>query len=349
MKRFFKIVFVILLSCFVIVLCFMTFVLNGIFGVPLVGLMIGIFYYAKFAKGTVDFLQIVNEEWEKHQEKESGHLNFGLKGNNLPDYQDIKYFRDIPFSDELSIAYWVCLKYNIVLEPDLKKGLLGAIILKWIKEEKIKVTETRQGLFSFQDNNYAIDLTNLKKLEDPTEKSLYQLLLSISGDNQILEANEFKNWCYYNYDKLNGWFFYVRYNGQKKLEEAKFITTSVEKVKSKYGAKKTIVIKNVKEDLWYEALKLKGLKKFLMYFTLMDEKEFIQVHLWEEYLIFSSLLDVSQKVKEQFGKIYPKIQGVSGLNIDTVNFGIGLAELGYVSFEKGYDEANEKHQQENKI
>ena len=284
-------------------------------------------------------LLLSHDEWNFGSQRESGEIRFGDKGNILPDYKDIKYFRDIPFSDDLSIAYWICLKYDIVLEPQLKKGLMGAVILKWIKEEKINIIETEKGLFSIKDNNYVIDLSKLKNLSNPIEKSFGKLLLEIAGHNKILEANEFQNWCYHNYSKLSGWFKQVKYNGLRNLKNAGYITNSVEKVNANYGAKKTIVINNVSDNLWYEALKIKGLKKFLLYFTLMNEKEYYNVHLWENYLIFSSLLDVSTEVKEQFGNIYPKLDGESIFNNDSVNYGIGLAEIGYVSFEKGYEEA----------
>ena len=40
----------------------------------------------------------------------------------------------------------------------------------------------------------------------------------------------------------------------------------------------------------------------------MHEKKFIEVHVWNEYLMFAELLGIADKVKEQFSKLYPEIK-----------------------------------------
>ena len=41
----------------------------------------------------------------------------------------------------------------------------------------------------------------------------------------------------------------------------------------------------------------------------MDEKQHIEVYIWEDYLAFSNLLRIADKVKQQFKKIYPNFNG----------------------------------------
>ena len=48
-----------------------------------------------------------------------------------------------------------------------------------------------------------------------------------------------------------------------------------------------------------------GLKKFLEEMSSIDEKEVIEVKLWEEYLIFASILGIADKVQEQLGRLCP--------------------------------------------
>ena len=38
----------------------------------------------------------------------------------------------------------------------------------------------------------------------------------------------------------------------------------------------------------------------------VKKKEHIEVHIWEEYLMFAELLGVADRVREQFSKLYPK-------------------------------------------
>lgn len=59
-----------------------------------------------------------------------------------------------------------------------------------------------------------------------------------------------------------------------------------------------------------------GLKKFLQEMSLIDEKEVIEVKLWEEYLIFASILGIADKVQEQLGKMCPTFNEQS--NLDTI-------------------------------
>ena len=65
-----------------------------------------------------------------------------------------------------------------------------------------------------------------------------------------------------------------------------------------------------------DAIQLKGLKKFLLDFSRMPERNYHEVHIWEEYLIFATLLGIADKVEEQFSKLYPKFREETKLNLD---------------------------------
>ena len=54
-----------------------------------------------------------------------------------------------------------------------------------------------------------------------------------------------------------------------------------------------------------EAVKLAGLKKFLLEFSRIDEKGAIEVKMWDEYLIFAQIFGIADKVSKQFKKLYP--------------------------------------------
>ena len=67
------------------------------------------------------------------------------------------------------------------------------------------------------------------------------------------------------------------------------------------------------DTLLNEYRNLLGLKNFLLDFSCIDEKRYIEVHIWENYLIFANLLGIEEKVKEQFSKIYPSVGGIFSL------------------------------------
>ena len=54
----------------------------------------------------------------------------------------------------------------------------------------------------------------------------------------------------------------------------------------------------------------------------MKEKEAIEVHLWQDYLIYAQMFGIAKRVAEQFKKMYPEIieQANYNYDFDTVMF-----------------------------
>ena len=103
-----------------------------------------------------------------------------------------------------------------------------------------------------------------------------------------------------------------------------------------FGKTKNITAKVVSPVLLNDAIHLKGLKKFLLDFSIMPEREYFEVHIWEEYLIFAQLLGIADKVEEQFSKLYPNFSQVSKLDIDMTTIAVrSMVEIGYKGIEAG--------------
>ena len=88
-------------------------------------------------------------------------------------------------------------------------------------------------------------------------------------------------------------------------------------VKGLFGKKKTKKYKTLTSSLKKDAENLVGFKKFLLDFSIMPEREYKEVHVWEEYLIFANLLGIADKVSEQFSKIYPDFNKNASFDVDT--------------------------------
>lgn len=261
---------------------------------------------------------------------------YGPNGKNLPDDKQIEYYRDIPCNNNLERAYWVCYTYNIVPEKELKQGIIGAILLKWIKDGYIKVTKTKQGFFNLKDNDYAIDFNQMTYEEDnEIEKYLFKMIIAAAGENKILEAKEFKKFSKENYSEINNWFSNILEKEQKRLEYERLITTNVVERKGIFTGGR-ITTKIVSEKLREEAIHLKGLKKFLLDYSMMPEKEYFEVHIWEEYLIFAQLLGIADKVQEQFNKLYPNLNQETLLDPQIATIAArSMAIICYESVRKG--------------
>ncbi len=169
-------------------------------------------------------------------------------------------------------------------------------------------------------------------------------MIEASGSNKILEAKEFERWCKNNYSVLENWYSLILSKQTTYLQNQGLITNGTKQVKKFFGGYKNVPVKVVSSELKDDAIHLKGLKKFLLDFSLMPERQYFEVHLWEEYLIFAELLGIADKVEEQFSKLYPNFNQLSPLNTTMTTIAIrDLAEIGYKGYSAGYSRANSSY------
>lgn len=220
-------------------------------------------------------------------------LNFGSEGKKI---NDVPNFRDIPCNKDIFRAYYLAYNFNLMRK---QTDLLGAVLLKWTKEKKITIDKKeKSGLFSKEETSIILP-TNLE-FNNSFEKSLYDMLYEASKDG-ILQSKEFEKWCKSHYSKILKWFTEVLdRTAENLIQEGKIIEVE----------KKALVFKykeyNLDDSLREEAKQLKGLKKFLIDFTNIKDREAIEVHLFDEYLMFASIFGIADKVAKQFKEIYPE-------------------------------------------
>lgn len=225
-------------------------------------------------------------------------FDYGTEGKKIP--KDVPYFRDIPCKKDIYRAYYIGYKYGIIKS---KTDILGAIILKWLKNGMIRIEGKETGLI-FKKENTVIVLTetNPEMFIEAKEKELFKMLYDASKDG-YLESKEFEKWCSKSYSKILSWFDAIISNEENKLIEEGLIEVK-EDVKLKIFKSKTYVATT---ELKQEAIELAGLKRYLNEYTLIKEREAIEVQLFEEYLIFAQIMGIAEKVAKQFKDIYPEI------------------------------------------
>ena len=225
-------------------------------------------------------------------------LDYGTEGKKIP--KDVPYFRDIPCKKDIYRAYYIGYQYDIIKN---KTDILGAIILKWLKDGMIRIEEKETGgIFKKENTVIVLTETDPEKFSESKEKELFNMLYEASKDG-YLENKEFEKWCEKSYSKILSWFDKIIENEKNKLVQEGLIVEK-EEVKMK-------VFKNKKytatHELKQEAIELAGLKRYLNEYTLIKEREAIEVQLFEEYLIFAQIMGIAQKVAKQFKDIYPEI------------------------------------------
>lgn len=227
---------------------------------------------------------------------ETHNLYFGSTGNKVP--KDVPLFRDIPCNGDIFRAYFIAYNYNLMKK---KTDFLGAILLKWLKENKIQIEKKEVGKILKKEDTCII-LDKSSTFENKLEESLHSMFYMASKDG-ILESREFEKWCSRNYSSILNWFDRVLdYERDILLKEKKITLEEVTSLKF-FKSHKYVVDSSLME----EAKEIKGLKKFLEEFTLIDKREAIEVTLFEEYLMFAQVLGIAKKVATQFKKLYPEI------------------------------------------
>lgn len=116
------------------------------------------------------------------------------------------------------------------------------------------------------------------------------MMLKASGADKVLQHNEFSRWAKRHTHEVAGWSSRALVFGRNSLRDHKYL----------YGSAYTPAGQS-------EARKLLGLKKFLQDFTLMGEKDTIEVILWQDYMVYGALFGIADKVAEQLRDINPDL------------------------------------------
>ena len=235
---------------------------------------------------------------------------YGYKNNKKIDKKDTHLFREIPCKKDI---YYANTLINLNNFGYKESNILGAIILKWVKQKKITFINEEKGKFNKETSS--IDLNKTNNFDNPLEEELFNLMRAASGDG-ILEAKELEKWCKKNYTKYLNLFEKLKNNEIDRLKNEGHIYKRTTKEECKY--------KNVMDDTLYKDSKeLYGLKLFLEEFSSIDTKEVLEVHLWDEYLMFAYLFGIADKVAKQLKNLYPKevkMYEEQGIDMSTIYY-----------------------------
>ena len=193
------------------------------------------------------------------------------------------YFRDAPFGGSIPAAFYILSHgYRTMSHPKAEKGLVGAFLLKWIMEGRLRPLKDESG------SNTKISLQIVeeesKEFPDSSESELYDMVRKASGSNLILEDKELEIWARINYKPFLSWKDNVDTAGAYAISD----------FRSSNGSSQE------------EARRVVEFRNFLNDFTLVAEREVPEVGLWKNYLIFALLFGLADKVSDAMKKLYPK-------------------------------------------
>lgn len=231
---------------------------------------------------------------------------YGYKNNKTIDKANTPLFREIPCNKDMYYANCLVSLNDKLYKEYQETNIFGAIILKWVKENKVTFKVDPKGIFNKESGT--MDLTLNPTFDDPLEKELFDIMYSASKDG-ILEPKELENWCDNHYTKFFNLFKRINKREIEKLKANNHIYIRTNSNECKY--------KNVMDDTIYEdSIQLYGLKKYFDEFTKIDTKEVIEVHLWDEYLMFAYIFGIANRVAKQLKDLYPEVLNDPNVNFD---------------------------------
>ena len=77
--------------------------------------------------------------------------------------------------------------------------------------------------------------------------------------------------------------------------------------------------------------KLKGLKKFMEDFSMLDKREIPELVLWEKYLVYATAFGIAEKVLKQLKVVYPEV-----MQMDNFNTGIYIGMMMNTDFSSSF-------------
>ena len=217
--------------------------------------------------------------------------------------QNKEYYRDIPCNGDIFRAYFISYQFGILKD---RGDLLGAVFLKWIKEGRMTVEDTKDR----KKKRFILNEID-KKFICSSERSLFSILkeASIKG---VLIQDSLDMLAKRKYDCLLNWF-----NDTLNKEKYRLANEGVVRL---YTSKTNFKVLDM-ECLRNEAIHLKGLKKYLKNYTKIADREILEVELFEEYLIYAQIFGIAKKVRKNFKKLYPDLASrASFKDYDSINY-----------------------------
>lgn len=196
------------------------------------------------------------------------------KENVVSELKDTDYFDSVPCNNNLYKMYFLANYYNIIKN---RSSLIGAILFKWILEGIIEIKKV--------DEKYQLIIRDDLKFKNELDQSLYNMLLNASINN-TLDNNKLIRHALLNDESLIGWYDNV----------IKYV------IKNEYKNGNVTVKGNkiiLNKTLFNEAVKIQGLKKYLLNFNQVPRSTELTEELYKNLLVASILLRVDENLSQE--------------------------------------------------
>lgn len=199
------------------------------------------------------------------------------------DPEKVDWYRDLPFKGDIYKTDFVLDTFETKRQSN---AVASAIILRLLQKGYLTASKDDKGKVEI----YFSDFADISKL-DPHEQGLYNMMKEASGSDSILQDKEFTKWS------------------TKRANQSVIRTWATEiESDAKVGLRADNVYSGHKftENGKVEAQHVFGFRNFLRDFTLVKQRESVEVALWQDYLVYASLFGIADQVAKELKDIDPQ-------------------------------------------
>lgn len=199
----------------------------------------------------------------------------------------IDYFRDAPNGGDLNVSYAL----GLGLKACTDESYLAARVLRLVTLGSLE-PELEPG----KKNRASMRFVREPHNGDPFDEALYTFLQAAAGADEVLRDSELEDFCWddRHAKTLSDMLESSGHQGELTL--------------SRTGCLKGNKCRRAK-DLTprgqQQRNELLGLKRYLLDFSLLAERDVKETFLWQEYMVYAALLGVAKQVMEQLRQLYP--------------------------------------------
>ena len=210
-------------------------------------------------------------------------------------YNQADYYRGTPNGYNLPASYWLCKNFDI---NGSDNSIIGAQLLKLMNDGCIEPTEdVSVGLFGGEKKSVSLRLVKPPKESDKMGCLVYNMLVRAAGADGTLQEKELEKAVSKDPDLLRDVIKAAIQAGQNSL-----------KIRGCFKSNSpSSSLRNLTDIGKSELMQLLGLKKYLTDFSLIDEREIKENAIWQDYLVYATLMGIADKTIKQFKKIYPEM------------------------------------------
>lgn len=205
-----------------------------------------------------------------------------------------EYYRDYPYQGNFLHAYFIVYRMGAANF----NTLLTSLLLKWIYEDKIYMSERRAGIR--RRLRQTIHFNTDHHAPESLEGELYQMIKNQAKRDGVITDREIARWAKRDARKLRNWEQDVLRESAESLASQQY---------TKKNERRVFFMKKTNYTFTAQGNQIAGnVYRFINYlhdYSLLHEHDAINVKLWDEMMIWASYLNLTKVVMDQFKQMYP--------------------------------------------